>query len=55
MNILNQGTVYDSKEEAILEIFKKLDKDICQKCDKRIFLECKTITNQLTAADKAVA
>ncbi len=55
MNILNQGTVYDSKEEAILEIFKKLDKDICKNCDKRIFLECKTVTNPVLDPEKITA
>ncbi len=43
MDILNRDHIYDSKEEAIGKIFEKLDKGICKTCDKRIFLECKTI------------
>ncbi len=45
MNILDQGTIYDSKEDAILGIFNRLNKDICKNCDKRIFQECKTIVS----------
>ena len=43
MDVLDQGTIFDTKEEAVLEIFKKLDRDICKTCDKRVFLECRTI------------
>ncbi len=43
MPLLDENTVFDTKEDAILEIFKRLDKDICKHCDKRIFLECKTV------------
>ena len=31
---------FDKKKNAISAIFKKLDKDICDKCDARIFDEC---------------
>ncbi|MBU0966993.1 MAG: SulP family inorganic anion transporter [Proteobacteria bacterium] len=35
--------IYESKAEAIAEIFDKLDKQICARCTKRIFLECRTV------------
>lgn len=35
--------IYRSKVTAIQSIFAKLDHDICKRCDKRIFLECKQI------------
>lgn len=35
--------IYRSKADAIQSIFAKLDHDICKRCDKRIFLECKTV------------
>lgn len=35
--------MYSSKTEAITEIFQTLDKDICARCDKRIFNECQSI------------
>ena len=43
MDKLNRDHMYDSKEEAIHSIFQKLDKSICERCDKRIFLECQGI------------
>jgi SulP family sulfate permease len=35
--------IYESKAEAISEIFGKLDKQICARCTKRIFLECRSL------------
>ncbi len=43
MEVIGEDTVFDTKEDAILGIFQKLDKEICKRCDKRIFLECKTV------------
>lgn len=43
MDILDQGTIFDTKEDAILEVFKRLDRNICKTCDKRVFLECRAI------------
>jgi SulP family sulfate permease len=35
--------VFQSKEAAIRAIFQKLDRDVCARCDKRIFLECQAL------------
>ncbi|MEW6520530.1 MAG: SulP family inorganic anion transporter [Thermodesulfobacteriota bacterium] len=35
--------IYESKAEAINEIFAKLDKEICGRCTRRIFLECRSV------------
>jgi len=32
--------IFDSRGEAIASIFTRLDKDICKKCQSRIFIEC---------------
>ena len=39
--------IYETKREAIAEIFSQLDKDICAHCKARIFLECRSIAPQL--------
>jgi SulP family sulfate permease len=35
-----------SKGDAITNIFDRLDKSICRKCDKRIFNECKSVERE---------
>jgi SulP family sulfate permease len=51
-NILKRGgfvddfgdeNIFVTKVDAIHTIFGKLDKSICERCDKRIFLECQTV------------
>jgi SulP family sulfate permease len=37
---IGEAHFYTSKEEAVADIFQKLDPAICQSCTKRIFLEC---------------
>jgi SulP family sulfate permease len=38
-----ERNLFQSKKAAIRGIFQKLDKSVCATCDKRIFLECKTV------------
>ncbi|MFT5173930.1 MAG: SulP family sulfate permease [Gammaproteobacteria bacterium] len=40
---IGDDNFFDHKGEAIAGIFDKLDKNICARCSKRIFNECKTI------------
>ena len=37
------GNLFESKGEAITEIFNRLDRGICVRCDKRIFHECRAV------------
>jgi SulP family sulfate permease len=43
MASIGPENIFRSKAEAIQSIFTKLDHDICKRCDKRIFLECKQV------------
>ncbi|MGH1542656.1 MAG: SulP family inorganic anion transporter [Arenicella sp.] len=43
MSSIGEENIYSTKVEAISGVFEKLDKSICQKCDKRIFLECQSV------------
>ncbi|MEX2163783.1 MAG: SulP family inorganic anion transporter [Sulfuricaulis sp.] len=40
---LGVGNVFTTKNDAIKNIFDRLDKSICERCDKRIFLECQSV------------
>ncbi len=42
--------IFANKAEAIAGIFRHLDKDICARCDKRIFLECVDVPRAETRA-----
>jgi SulP family sulfate permease len=45
-DIGDEGHFYGSKGEAISRIFERLDKNICRRCEKRIFNECKTVPRE---------
>lgn len=40
---IGERNFFDSKQQAISTIFDRLDKDICAKCEHRIFRECKSL------------
>lgn len=40
---LGAENIFVTKSDAIQTIFRKLDRSICERCDKRIFLECQGI------------
>jgi SulP family sulfate permease len=40
---LGDEHIFVSKVDAIENIFKRLDRSICERCDKRVFLECQQI------------
>jgi len=37
---IGEEVFYDTKEQAIAEIYKQLNRDVCATCEPRIFLEC---------------
>jgi len=43
MDLIGARNIFESKDEAIAEIFTRLDKEICARCKFRIFLECLTL------------
>jgi len=40
---IGEENSFDSKYEAIATIFQRLDRNICLRCDKRIFTECASV------------
>ncbi len=41
--IIGDENIFQSKSEAVAAIFARLDREVCQHCDKRIFKECASI------------
>ncbi|MFH1217413.1 MAG: SulP family inorganic anion transporter [Pseudomonadota bacterium] len=41
--------LYEKKADAIADIFRRLDKDICARCKARIFLECQSVEQKVEA------
>ena len=55
---LGAENIFVTKADAIQSIFGKLDRSICERCDKRIFLECQGVEykgEKPLAADKTAA
>jgi len=45
-----EENIFNSKSSAIKAVYAKLDKDICQACSHKIFLECQPVTEKKGAA-----
>jgi sulfate permease, SulP family len=43
---VGEENLFDTKSEAISEMFKRLDHGICARCEKRIYIECESIPKQ---------
>lgn len=43
MDDIGEENLFDSKGEAIAEVFRRLDRTICHRCQKRIFSECQSL------------
>ncbi|HSD97022.1 MAG TPA: SulP family inorganic anion transporter [Sulfuricaulis sp.] len=55
---LGDEHIFVTKADAIQTIFNRLDRSICERCDKRIFLECRSIEykgEKPLVADKTAA
>ena len=46
---IGEGNLFEAKQEAISAIFDRLDRNICARCENRIFLECESVAK--TEAD----
>jgi SulP family sulfate permease len=55
---LGDEHIFVSKVDAVENIFKRLDRSICERCDKRVFLECQQVEykgEKPLATDKTAA
>ncbi|MFZ5761690.1 MAG: SulP family inorganic anion transporter [Thermodesulfobacteriota bacterium] len=43
--------IFESKDEAIAGIFRRLDRSVCARCTRRIFLECMTLPPPIVEGD----
>ena len=46
LDAIGPNNVFQSKTAALTGIFQKLDKNICRRCDKRIFRECASVPRE---------
>ena len=40
---IGEENLYTSNDDAIAGVFERLDKNICRRCTRRIFLECASV------------
>ncbi|HEY9148983.1 MAG TPA: STAS domain-containing protein, partial [Gammaproteobacteria bacterium] len=40
---IGEENIFDSKSEAVQAIFLKLNREICRRCERRIFQECQSV------------
>jgi len=52
---IGEDHFYDHKGEAIAGVFERLDKNICARCTRRIFNECKTVPRAGSERERARA
>ncbi len=48
LDAIGPNNVFQSKTAAVTGIFQKLDKDVCRRCDKRIFRECASVPREVS-------
>ena len=51
---IGEENLFETKTEAITQIFSRLDKNICTTCEKRIFLECQQVPKKRAAVSEPV-
>jgi sulfate permease, SulP family len=50
LKVIGGINMFDSKTEAIEEIYKRLDRDVCRTCKARIFRECGAVMSESAPA-----
>lgn len=48
---IGRNNIFESKDEAISSVFRRLDHDICRECELRVFRECYTVERPAKEAE----